>query len=263
MAAALRRAAGLWRGDAASRALSGGGGAVAGEPFVEVRRYRLDAGGSAEYLKRCAETAAVRAELCPGFRGFFTTELGGDVNEVWHLYAYDGYDQRDATRKRMGADPRWAKFLADTKPALQAQHADVFLEATELLDAAGARPGGLAAFAPRNAAAAPVYELREYRLELGYNPIPKLREAFAKGLPSKVAADASGYGEPVFMGWSDVGELNRFVEVWRYQSCRHVLLAREAARAAAEWRATVQAVAPMTKSFSTTLLRPAPFSPLQ
>jgi hypothetical protein len=56
------------------------------------------------------------------------------------------------------------------------------------------------------------------------------------GLPSKMAAvhAAPGLhgsvGELVFMGYSDVGRLNQFVELWRYPTFQNHIQVREAVR---------------------------------
>ena len=124
-----------------------------------------------------------------------------------------------------------------------------------------------------------VFELRTYQLELGYNPIPKLIGHMVEGLPSKLASDpgvVSGGGgggdgdddhQPkgrlVFMGYSDVGKLNQFVELWRYPSFQDHILVREGARTADKWRKTIGEIAPMVQMFDTKLVKPASFSPLK
>ena len=228
-----------------------------------------------DYLRRCADTADVRRGLNPGFLGFWVTEIGGDVNEVTHVYAYDDYDHRDAVRRAMKDDPRWAAFIADTKPALVSQKSEMFMAATAAMKAAGiADPAThLREAAERSGGGvggggAGVYEIRTYQLELGYNPIPKLIGHMAEGLPSKLASDpgaavGASKGRLMFMGYSDVGKLNQFVEIWRYPSFQDHILVREGARTAAKWRETIQAIAPMVQMFDTRLVVPAECSPLQ
>lgn len=241
----------------ASRLLNGRG-------LVEFRTYRLSPARMAAYVDLCAKTSDVRKRLNPGFMAYLLPEAGCSLSEVFHLYHYESWDERDAVRAAMGADPAWRQFIADGRPSIEHQANAMYVEALECMRAAGAVGDGSArAFSPKNSAKAPVYELREYQLELGYNPIPKLREAFVTGLPSKVAADSEGRGEPAFFGFTDVGNLNRFCEIWRYASCQEAMLAREAGRKSAEWRKAIGAVAPMVQSFSTCFLRPAPFSPWQ
>ena len=108
-----------------------------------------------------------------------------------------------------------------------------------------------------------MFELRAYQLELGYNPIPKLIAHMADGLPSKLASDPDEKGALIGMFYSDVGRLNRFVEVWRYDSAQNHIAAREAARGAQAWRACVGHIAPMVQMFDTKLTEPTRCSPTQ
>lgn len=105
--------------------------------------------------------------------------------------------------------------------------------------------------------------MRTYQLELGYNPVPKLIGHMVEGLPSKLASDPDELGALVGMFYSDVGRLNRFVEVWRYPSFQDHIRVREAARTAIKWRETIGAIAPMVQMFETKLCIPATFSPLR
>ena len=101
--------------------------------LFEMRTYVVKPEHLTDYLRRCADAVDVRKRLNPGFLGFWINELGGDVNEVTHLYHFSDYDHRDATRQSMGQDPEWKAFLAATKPALVSQKSEVFLPATAAL----------------------------------------------------------------------------------------------------------------------------------
>ena len=87
-----------------------------------------------------------------------------------------------------------------------------------------------------------VFELRAYQLELGYNPIPKLIAHMQDGLSSKLASDPDEKGALIGMFYSDVGRLNRFVEVWRHDSAKnHIALGSRAEarrRGARAWDAS-------------------------
>lgn len=189
---------------------------ISGKGFIEVTRQVLQPGRRAAFLAAHAQAAPAR----PGLLACLVAELGADANEVISLHAHASYDQRDrqieAARKAGGiAELPGGGALEE---AVRHERSEALVEALECVAAAGADPSGAAAFAPRALRTAAVYEWREYQLVLGYNPIPKLREAFAAGLPSKVSVDVDGRAELAFMGWTDVGPLNRFVELWRYES---------------------------------------------
>lgn len=233
--------------------------------LYEVRTYDIAPASLSEYLATCDAHASTRKRLCEGFLAFFVTELGGDANEVTHVYRYSDYDERDATRARMARDADWQSFLAKTKPMIQRQRTEVFLEASGATKAAGLEANDIARRAREGSttSASGVFELRRYQLELGYNPIPKLVELMANGLPSKIASDEAQKSSLVWMGYSDVGKLNQFVELWRYDTMQDHIRAREAARGASAWRKAVNDIAPMVQMFDTRLLRPASFSPIR
>jgi hypothetical protein len=88
-------------------------------------------------------------------------------------------------------------------------------------------------------------------------------EHMSKGLPSKLKSDTEKNGLLIGMFYSDVGRLNRFVEIWRYDSAKNHIAAREAARGATEWRECVGNIAPMVQMFDTKLTSPTPCSPVQ
>ena len=57
------------------------------------------------------------------------------------------------------------------------------------------------------------------------------------------------------MGSSDLGGLNQFVELWRYDTCEDHMKVRESARGAEAWKACIGKIAPMVQSFDTKLMR--------
>jgi hypothetical protein len=234
--------------------------------IYEFRTYDVAPSLMSDYLKMCDDTAAVRKELNPGFLAFLVTDIGGDVNTITHVYRFENYDARDAIRAKMGADPRWSAFVTASKRLVTSQRSEIFLEASAATKAAGLNANDWLrrAMEPNGTSRAPgVFELRRYQLELGYNPIPKLVELMAQGLPSKMASDTEKKSDLVWMGYSDVGKLNQFVELWRYDTFQDHIRVREAARSAKEWRACVNQIAPMVQMFDTQLMKPADFSPVK
>ena len=200
----------------------------------------------------------------PGFLGFFRTDLGGDVNRVTHVYRYENYDDRDRVRAVMAHDAAWLQFLRASKPALRSQHSEIFLEAQQATAAAGLGLNDMVRRAAQDGARTPgVFELRRYQLELGYKAIPTLVEHIARGLPSKMASDSEKKGELCGMFYSDVGKLNQFVELWRYDSMQDHIRVREAARGATQWRQAIGEVAPMVQMFDTQMLKPLGLSPMK
>ena len=237
--------------------------------IFEFRTHALHPSRVSEYLAACAEHAPTRARLDPGYVCSWRVSAGANPDEITHLHHYPDYDARDAALAAMDADPAWRAFHAAASPAVASRASEIYLPAAACFAAAGVegapadavRLATRAASVPEAAGSNPgagrgVFEVRTYQLELGYNPIPKLVAHMAEGLPSKLASDPNRVGRLVGMFYSDVGGLNRFVEVWRYPSFQDHIRVREAARTAEKWRETIGAIAPMVQMFDTKLCVP-------
>eukprot|EP00873_Tetraselmis_striata_P021968 jgi/Tetstr1/442232/TSEL_030373.t1 len=230
--------------------------------IIEMRSYQMKPEATATYLQMCAETAAVRAEVAPGFLGMFSVEAGGPLNVVRHFYRYQDMEHRHAVRAAMPKNLDWRNFLSDSKAHLQSQESWIFVPCLDVMEAGGATPiSELQPTIPSGKPAGGVYELRRYQLVPGYPTVPKLRELFCEGLPEKIAADQ--HGKLVAFAASDVGVLNNVIELWRYDSMAASLKARQASRQATKWRECISGVAPLTQTFTTELMVPTPFSPWQ
>lgn len=177
--------------------------------FLEVRRCSLHAAGRKGYLKAYGAHLAA-SKPPPGYLATLIPAAGADLSAVLHLSSWASLDERDASEAEVERAHE-AGGLAN----VAGDSSEIYAEALECTLAAGAAGNGSAThFAIPDTAAQPgVYEWREYQLELGYNPIPKLREAFARGLPSKIEADEERRAQIAMMAYTDVGPLNRFVEV--------------------------------------------------
>jgi uncharacterized protein YbaA (DUF1428 family) len=78
--------------------------------YYELRTYTIAPLKLADWLalyKR--EALAVQQEHLGQLVGFFTTEFG-TANQVVHMWAYSGLDDRAERRAKMMADPRWQAF---------------------------------------------------------------------------------------------------------------------------------------------------------
>lgn len=264
-------------------------------PLLEIREYWLHPAGVKPFLALSAETAGLRRSLLP-LVGFWSPDTGaGDLNRVVHLYAYESLEARDAARAAAARHQGWQRYIDAARPHVQRQASRIMVEAAGVYAAVGApgaagfdahhgdgdgaaAGGGAAADASSgrgsggggggsNASAGVsssskgLYELREYQLSPGYGSVPRLYEAFERGLPAKIAAGPEG--RLVALAHSDVGVLNNVVELWRYPGAAACARARQASRGVPEWRETIAAVAPGVQTFTSTFLTPCSFSPLQ
>jgi hypothetical protein len=227
--------------------------------LFEIRTYTLHPSGIKPFLKLTAQSAELRSLLNPGFRGFFSRDTGGALNQVTHFYAFNDMADRARIRQALAQSALWQQYIDASRPFVAHQESSMFLEAADCMAAAGASPANLFASPLPLPAEPATYELRTYQLSLGYSSVPLLQKAFVEGLPAKVKADKTG--RLALMAYSDVGALNTFIELWRYPNAAACIEARQASRLEAEWRACVGKIAPMVLSFRTEFLNPEPFSP--
>jgi len=179
---------------------------------------------------------------------------------VKHLYHFDDLQHREHVLRKVAAHSAWREEEEEAGQCVMAKESTIFVEATACHLAAGV-PSAVdfqSPPPPDDTAASPVYELRTYQCHLGYDTVPKLIEHISAGLPSKVEADKEG--KLVLYAFSDVGQLNQVVELWRYSSTQASLRARQAARTALPWREAVGKVAPLAQTFHTQFMHPTSFS---
>ena len=268
------------------RAGGGGGGRERGfrrrsstwsssNDLFELRSYTLHPHVAKEYVRLVSDAAAVRMRALPSLMGFWLTDTGGDVNVVHHVYRYRNLEERAETRRKLAMDDEWKEHLREAMPCVLQMRSEVFRAADDVMQAADAarrmrgseETGGNTDDDNHNhrhnrhGRPPGVYEMREYQLVAGYDSVPKLRDAFVRGIRSKLHADKEG--ELSFFGYTELGQLNRVIEIWRYPSAQACLDGRVAARGAQEWRACIGAAAPLAARFNSSLMTPLAFSPWQ
>lgn len=89
--------------------------------IVEERIYTLHPGMVPHYLKAYAEEGlAIQKEILGNMVGYFSVETGPQ-NQIVHMWAYKDAADRDARRKTLNADPRWAVYREKVRPYLMLQ----------------------------------------------------------------------------------------------------------------------------------------------
>lgn len=90
--------------------------------FYEIRTYRLKNGAVPAYLEAVGEEGiALQKKHLGTLVGYYHSEIG-PINEIVHIWAYDGLDDRDARRAGLAADPAWQAFLPRIRDLIE--HAD-------------------------------------------------------------------------------------------------------------------------------------------
>ena len=226
---------------------------------VEVRQYTLSPSSVAKYVDVTTKAASLRHSLVPT-RLFLLPDTGGLLNVATHFYSYASLEERDLARQEMGKSTPWKEYLAVARPCMLEQTSNIFLEAPLVEEfglhgmSAETTPGE----GPSAGPSAASYEIRKYQLQLGYDSVPQFLDYYAKGLPSKLGATGTDPSTSLCtLLFSDVGNLNEVLEVWRHGNGTPAMAAsRQAARGATEWREAIANIASITKSFQTTIHKP-------
>lgn len=163
-------------------------------------------------------------------------------------------------------------YLKSVKPCMISQKSSIFVEAPlvkEFKEVPGLEGGNAesmleAASASGSGEDDPIYEIRRYHLKLGYDTVPQFLTLYAKGLPSKLHAPGTDPTTTLItLLYSEVGQLNEVIEVWRHGSMDAMERSRVAARGAQEWRSSIAAIADLANVFTNTIHKPLSFSPLR
>jgi hypothetical protein len=231
--------------------------------FLELRQYDLEPAGAKQFLKQTHLYAPLRQALFPGWLGFWTTELGGNLNRVHHLYHFTDYAHRDECWAQAAGSMEWMEYQQHMSSLVCSQQSTSFLEAESVLHGAGLE--GFRSWSPPSTCndkpSPAAYEMRRYQLKLGYDTVPDFMRLFNEGLPDKLLVDDSGASSLVTLMYSDCGPLNTVIELWRHESLQRSQDSRAASRASTKWRSTIGSVAELAVSFETQFLRPTAFSP--
>jgi len=211
--------------------------------IYEMRTYTVKPGSLGEMVKAASTVAhEIRKNDYGKLEGYWTTEIG-PLNQVMHLWSYDNFETRARLRGELGKIPRWTdEYLPLIRPLLVRQ--DI-----RLLNALRAP------VAPETTGN--IYEFRNYRAKAA-GPVRQWLDAFTAALPAR-----EKYSKIVGLWQTEAGQPNEVCHLWAYPS----LNARAEARANAlndpEWRAFAGKGSALLEEMHSTILLPAPHSPLK
>jgi NIPSNAP len=229
-------------------------------PIVELREYQLQCGNSGRFLEVTAAAEKLRKSLVP-LRLFSAPDTGGMLNMMTHFYYYEGgLEQRDAARVNAAKSAEWKEYLSLSRPNVLQQRSAIFVE-SPLLQKHGLA-GMKKEFIGDGKEADVIYEIRRYKLKLGYDIVPQFMEMYGRGLPSKLSATGTDPSTSLCsLMYNEVGDLNTVIEVWRHGGgVRAMHTSRVAARTAIEWRSAINQIATLSVDFTTTIHKPLGFS---
>ena len=167
--------------------------------LFELRTYTLKANAVAEYEERFAAGIETRVKYSP-LVGFWHVEIG-PLNQVVHMWRYENLQERANARKAAAADPS-GKWPPGAGELIVSQTSDILIpgETNDPLD--GPREWGN------------LYELRMYTYPSG--EARNVLTHFSESVERRAALYPAGG----FFA-SDLGEMNRFYQLWPYKDWAH------------------------------------------
>ena len=250
-------------------------------PIVELQEIHVKPSQMKTYMEMTERAVQVCFPFLP-LRLVSTPDTGDDLFVATQaLYYQNGHAERNDLRAELQKEKAWTAYMDNwVLPNVTRMQSSIFVEAP--LVAQYDTVPGLASAADANAEPAWTYndkqnnnntnnnsncilELRRYKLQLGYDTVPKFLEFYGNGLPSKL--DAPGTDPTtslVTLLYSDVGRLNEVIEVWQHGNGTSAMeRSRMAARGAQEWRSAIASIAGLAIEFRSSIHKPASFSPLR
>jgi len=243
------------------------------KPIIELREYELHPSQAQNYITTTTATSDLRKSLTP-LRMFSIPETGGQLHVATHLYYYEGgFEERNERRADMGKSDEWKKYLSQVRPCMANQKSTIFVEASSILEenaeVCGFTLGNVESMLDNipkshSSESDTILEIRRYQLKLGYDTVPKFLDIYGRGLPSKLNSSGTDPTTALIsLLYSEVGQLNEVIEIWRHGSSNAMERSRVAARSATKWRNSIASIAELSTSFTNTIHKPLGFSPLR
>jgi hypothetical protein len=211
--------------------------------IYELRTYTVKPGTLGDMVKAASTVSRdIRGNDYGKLEGYWSSEIG-PLNQVMHLWSYGDFAERARLRAELAKNPRWtSEYTPLIYPLLMRQ--DV-----RLLNAIKAP------VAP--ATAGNIYELRNYRAKTG-GAVRKWLEAFTAVLPAR-----EKYSKIVGLWQTEAGQPNEVLHIWAYPSLNARAEARANALKDPAWQEFLGKGPAFLEEMHSTIMLPAPHSPLK
>lgn len=204
--------------------------------IYEVRSYQIAPGSLPEVLQRFEEGYQHRKDFSE-LAAFWYTEIG-PLNQIIHVWPYADVAERETIRGEAAKSPHWPPAIGEF---LVSMNSEIFTPSPFTPEMMAGKNG-------------PIYEMRSYTLKPG--KLPAMMEGWKEKIEGRRALS------PLIMGMhTEVGDLNKFVHIWAYESLDQRMEVRATAKADGIWPpggGGGRLVAQENK-----IMLPAPFSPAQ
>ncbi len=210
--------------------------------IYELRTYTLKQRTLPDVVKAASTVSLdIRKDNFGKLEGYWQTEIG-PLNQVLHLWSFQDLNQRAQLRAELNKNPRWAaEYIPLIRPNLIRQE-------IRLLN--GVRGPTAPARAPN------IYEFRNYRTTPG--AVPQWLQLFTKALEVR-----EKYSKIVGLWATEAPQVNEVCHIWAYPD----LNARAAVRAEMVkdpgWQEFLKSSTGLLEEMHSTVMLPAPHSPLK
>jgi hypothetical protein len=216
-----------------------GGNAV----IYELRTYTVKPGTLGDMLKAASTVSSeIRGDVYGKLEGYWATEIGA-LNQVVHLWSYSDLNERARLLEQLAEIPRWRdEYARLVHPLLMRQE-------VRLLNVIRAP------VAP--ASSGHIYEFRNYRARTG-GAVKQWISAFTAALPAR-----EKYSKIVGLWQTEAGQPNEVCHIWAYPSLNARAEARAAALQDPVWQEFLGKGGALLEEMHSTIMLPAPHSPLK
>lgn len=210
--------------------------------IYELRTYTLKQGTLPEVLKAASTLSVdIRGDNYGKLEGYWSTEIG-PLNQVVHLWSYSDLTERARLRAELAKNPRWnSEYIALTRPHIIRQ---------DIRFMNGVRGPVMPASGPN------VYEMRNYRTRPG--AVGQWVQNFTKALEHR-----EKYSKIVGLWTTEAPQVNEVLHIWAYPDLNARAKARGDAMKDPGWQEFLKATAGLLDEMHSTILLPAPHSPLK
>lgn len=211
--------------------------------LYELRTYTVKPGSLGDMVKAAATVAHdIRGDNFGKLEGYWFTDIG-PLNQVIHLWSYKDFNERARLRGELAENSRWTgEYIPLIRPLMMRQ--DIRLLSALRAPVAPAETGN-------------IYEFRNYRAKPG-GALKQWLDALTVALPAR-----EKYSKVVGLWQTEAGQPDEVCHIWSYPS----LNARNEARGKAikdpVWLEFVGKGSPLLDEMHSTIMLPAPHSPLK
>jgi hypothetical protein len=211
--------------------------------LYELRTYTLKPGSVGDMVKAASTVSlSIRGNDYGKLEGYWFTEIG-PLNQVLHLWSFRDFEERARLRGELAKNSRWTgEYLPLIRPLLMLQEVR-FLNAI--------RPP----VAPSSTGN--VYELRNYRAKPA-GAAKQWLDAFTAALPAR-----EKYSKIVALWQTEAGQPNEVCHLWAYPDLNARAKARADAMKDPVWQEFLGKGPAFLEQMHSTILLPAPHSPLK